>query len=99
MRDTALRLGICFLPFVFTPVWGFLIADSYLNFGGGEKDLFLLIPWLIWSLIYLLIFVVSWLKRYSIKRGLCFSAGGATVILGVIWLGALFWFSDLFGIS
>jgi hypothetical protein len=99
MRQTALRLGICFLPLAFTPVWGFLIADGYLNFGGGEKDLLLLFPWLIWSLIYLVIFVICWLKRLSIKRGLAYSAGSATVLLGMIWLVMFVWFSNLLRMS
>lgn len=99
MRHTALRLGICFLPLAITPVLGFLIADGYLNFGGGEKDLLILIPWLIWTLIYLLIFVISWIKRVSIKRGLTYSAGGATGVLGIIWLATYLWSSGLLGLS
>jgi hypothetical protein len=99
MIDTALRLVICLIPLAFTPVWGFLIADGFLNFGGGEKDLLLLIPWLFWSLVYLVIFVISWLKRLSIKRGLTYSAGGATILLGMIWLVMFVWSSGLLGIS
>jgi hypothetical protein len=32
------------MPVLLTPVWGYLIADGYINFGGGEKDLLLGIP-------------------------------------------------------
>lgn len=47
------KLVLCMLPLALTPIWGYLISDGYLNFGGGEKDLLLLLPWLIWSFIYL----------------------------------------------
>ena len=99
MRQTALRLGFCFLPLALTPLWGYLIADGYLNFGGGEKDLLLLIPWILWSLLYLVIFVVSWLKRLPMKRGLAYSAGGASVVLVLVWLVLFVWSSGLLGVS
>jgi hypothetical protein len=34
------KLLLCFFPILLTPLWGYLIADGYLNFGAGEKDLF-----------------------------------------------------------
>ena len=42
------KLILCIIPLLMTPVWGYLIADGHLDFGGGEKDLLLLIPWMIW---------------------------------------------------
>lgn len=33
------RAGLCLLPLAMTPIWVYLIADGYLDFGGGEKDL------------------------------------------------------------
>jgi len=91
MRNIALRITLCILPLALTPLWAFLISDGYLNFGGGEKDLLLLIPWLIWSVIYMIIFVVSWIKKLSIKKGLTHSAGSSTVILVLIWLVMFAW--------
>jgi len=38
------RLILSIVPLALTPLLGFLIAEGYLNFGGGEKDLFLLVP-------------------------------------------------------
>jgi hypothetical protein len=99
MTNIFLRLGICLFPLALTPLWGYLIAESYLNFGAGEKDLVLLVPWILWSLLYLVIFVMSWLKHVSIKRGFCYSAGGATAVLLLAWFVMFFWFSGLLGVS
>jgi hypothetical protein len=36
----AIRLFLSIAPLSMTPLWGYLIAEGYLNFGGGEKDFF-----------------------------------------------------------
>ena len=99
MRGIVLRLSLCLFPSALTPIWAYLIAEGYLNFGGGEKDLLLLIPWIIWSLLYFIIFVVSWLKRLPVKRAIAYSAGGATFTLVLVWLVMFVWSSGLLGIS
>ena len=73
--------------------------EGYVNFGGGEKDLLILIPWILWSLIYLAIFIVIWCKRMPLLRGVVYSTAGATTLLGLIWGGMFLWFSGLLGIS
>ena len=78
-------LGIA--PLGLTPILAFLIAEGYLNFGGGEKDLLLLIPWILWAIIYSIIYVVQWIKKTNIIRGLYISAGGATGLTVLLWIG------------
>lgn len=97
MRKALARLGVSVLPLLLTPLWGYLIADGYLNFGGGEKDVLLLIPWLVWSTFYLVISVVCWVKRVSISRGLAYATVGAFALLTLAWLGLLVWPGALFG--
>lgn len=41
------RLVTALLPLALTPLLMFAIADGYLNFGSGEKDLFMLLPWML----------------------------------------------------
>ena len=93
------RLGLCLLPLGLSPLWVFLIGDGYLNFGGGEKDLFLLIPWLVWSILYAIIFAVCWAKGMSTRRVLAYSAGGAAVLVILVWLALLFWSTRFLGVS
>jgi hypothetical protein len=77
---------LCLLPLAVSPGLLFLIADGYLNFGGGEKDIILMIPWLIWSVVYAILFGVFWAKRWPRKRVLAYASGGATGLLIVAWL-------------
>jgi hypothetical protein len=56
-------------------------------------------PLVLTILIYLVIFVISWLMHLSIGLGLIYAAGGATVLLALIWIVLLVWSSGLLGIS
>lgn len=92
------RVGLCLLPLALTPSWIFLIAEGYLNFGGGEKDLLLVIPWIVWSALFLVIGVIAWVRGLSWKRGLAWSAGGATAVLAGAWVCLLIWSAGLLGV-
>jgi hypothetical protein len=91
------KLILSIMPVLLTPVWGYLIADGYINFGGGEKDLLLLIPWIVWSLIYLVIFIVAWIKRKKTKTMVLYSVGGASGILMLAWVILFIWFNGILG--
>ncbi|UCG07787.1 MAG: hypothetical protein JSV83_03810 [Desulfobacterales bacterium] len=93
----AIRLFLSIAPLSMTPLWGYLIAEGYLNFGGGEKDLFLLIPWIFWSLIYAIVFVFFWLRKATIIKTLVWSVCSATGLVFLTWLVMLFWFSGILG--
>jgi len=90
MAQWILRLALCLLPAALTPLLLYLISESYLNFGGGEKDIILVIPWLLWSILYAIAFAVCWVKRFAIRRTLGYAAGIATAIVAVIWFVLLF---------
>lgn len=92
------KLLMCLLPMALTPLWGYLISEGYFNFGGGEKDLLLLIPWIFWSLVYLLIFIVAWIRRKNIKAILLYSVGGATGIVAIAWVVLFIWSNDILGV-
>jgi len=91
------KLALCLLPLGLSPLWVFLIAEDYLSFGGGEKDLFLLIPWLVWSILYAIIFAVCWAKGMPTKRLLAYSAGGAAVLVVLLWVVLLLWSTRFLG--
>lgn len=99
MLRVLLRLFLSILPLAATPLLGFFIADGYLNFGGGEKDILLLIPWILWSLLYLIFFLASWWRKVSITRGLAYAVGGATGFLAFVYVILLVWFSGWLGVK
>jgi hypothetical protein len=63
-----------------------LISDGYLNFGGGCKDIILLIPWLLWTLVYSSFFIVLWIKGRSFGRLIAYSTAGATGVVVLVWI-------------
>jgi hypothetical protein len=92
------KLILCLLPILMTPIWGHLLSYGYLDFGGGDKDIFLLIPWLFWSFLYLLIFIVAWIMRKKIKVILFYAIGGATGIFALTWIVLFIWSNDFLGV-
>jgi hypothetical protein len=88
MRAFVTRIVACLAPLVFTPVWGFLIAEGYLDFGGGCKDIILLIPWVLWSLVYSVCFILLWIKKYPPAELIAYSAAVATGVLALLAIAA-----------
>ena len=86
MIRIVLRLALSLLPLGLTPLLIHLIGYGYLNFGGGCKDVLMMVPWMVWSLIYLIISIVCWRKQWSIARGIAWSVIGATGVLALLFL-------------
>lgn len=94
------RIVLSLLPLGLTPVLGYLLAQGYINLGGGEKDILLLIPWLIWSLVFGFSSLVFWRRGYPIAPALWRSAlvglaglvvlGVSLTLLGRLGIGGLF---------
>jgi hypothetical protein len=89
-----MKLLLAFVPLLLTVIFAWLVMDGYLNFGGGEKEIILAVPLLIWSLVYLCCYLVLWWRRISLGRSMAVSSGLATgfvviawvVLFGVLWL-------------
>ena len=58
----------------------FLTASGYLSFGGGEKDIVLIIPVAFVSLLYIIVYVSVSLLRWSVGKCVFVSLLAATVI-------------------
>jgi hypothetical protein len=84
------KIAVCLLPLALTPIWGFLISEGYLNFGGGCKDIVLLIPWLLWSFVYSLFFIVLWIRGRSFGKLIAYSIAGASGVIVLVWIIMLF---------
>ncbi len=89
-----LKFFIAVTPFLLTFIFAWLVMDGYLNFGGGEKDIFLAVPLLLWSLLFMCCYFVLWWQRSSIKRSVIFAGAFATGGLMVAWfvLFAVAWY-------
>ncbi len=64
------RLTTALLPLVLTPALASAINRGLLNFGGGEKDIILVVPWVLWSAAYATAALVYWRRRAGLARSL-----------------------------
>ena len=87
------KLGIAIAPLLLACVSAWLLMEGVMSLGGGEKDIFLAIPLLFWSLVFLCSYpVLSRRQPVAAIRPIGLSAGIATVAVVVVWL-------VLFGVS
>jgi len=80
MLDTKFSQAVkAFLPLAITPIIFFLLASGYVDAGGGEKDIILVLPYFIWALIFFISALVlirrGWSAYAWLKRSLLVSLG------------------------
>jgi len=80
------KVFILITPLFLTPVFLFLVSEGVLNFGAGEKDIFLLFPWFFWSVLFLVAGLILWNKSLSIKLWGLKSALYSFAVLAFLWL-------------
>ncbi len=88
MRVTGpvLRLLTAATPLALTPLWLHLIGNGTLDFGSGDKDIFILVPWVIWSLFYFLSCMVLWGRGVKLGRAAALAGTIASALLLVAFL-------------
>ena len=89
-----LRVALSLVPLALTPVFAYLLSHGDVNLGGGEKDVIVLIPWLLWSLVFAVSSWVFWWRgldlRISARRAaLAGLAGLAIAVLALLLYGTL----------
>ena len=77
------RLLGAFGPLLLTPVLFFALAEGYVNLGGGDKDILMVLPWLLWSVVFAVSALVLWRRRWPHARALLRAGlvGAATVMV------------------
>lgn len=83
------------IPLLLTIVIFFMLMEGILNAGGGEKDILLTFPLLIWSLIFAIssiIFIIQG-KRFSDwwRRALAISLSIMAVLFVMLIIAGFFW--------
>jgi len=76
----AVRLLVAVAPILLTLLFAYLAAGP-LSLGGGEKDILLAIPLLLWSLLFCGAQLVLWWRRVALGRSIAIAAGVATVLV------------------
>ena|SRR3990172_5042366 len=80
------RLALGLLPVALTPALGFLLAEGYVNLGAGCKDIFAVIPLLVWAFGYFIFSLVFWWKGTPIVRSVLYAAIWATGFMALMWV-------------
>ena len=88
------KLAVGLVPLALTLLCTALLMEGVLNLGGGEKDIFLAIPLLVWSVTFLVSYLVT-ARGQPVRalRPLGKAALIATAGLAIVWallFGAIF---------
>ena len=83
------------IPLLLSPALLFALAEGWLDFGGGEKDIILVFPYFIWALVFFLCGVILISKHWPLGQCLKRSAVVSTIFIvvlgvaayGMSWLG------------
>ena len=92
-----LQIILALIPFLLTPALIYGLAEGVLNFGGGEKDIILALPWLIWSVLFAICSFVLIYHRWGTARWILRSAVIATMVL--VGLGVIAYAGSFLGIA
>ena len=76
-----LQVVLALVPLLLTPAIIYALAEGFVDFGGGEKDILLAFPWLIWSLLFAVCAFVLIYRRWSVAGWILRSAIVATTAL------------------
>lgn len=88
---------IALAPLLLTPILIYALAEGIVDFGGGEKDVILALPWLVWSLSFAVCGLVFIIRRWPFGRWLRRSTLVATIVL--LGLFAIAYASSYLGIG
>ncbi|MFW2438434.1 MAG: hypothetical protein ACN4GR_03590 [Arenicellales bacterium] len=81
---------IAAIPIGLTPMLIFALAEGWLDFGGGEKDILLALPYSFWALIFFLVAAVFIINRSTRRRWITKSALIASITLVIVCVAVYF---------
>jgi len=84
--QTLAKLAVGLVPLALTVLCAALLMEGVLNLGGGEKDIFLAIPLLVWSAAFFVTYLVT-ARGQTVRalRPLGKAALVATGLLAIVW--------------
>lgn len=82
--QTVIRLTVALAPLLLSFLFAWFVMES--DFFGSEKDIFLAVPLLLWSLVFLAACVILWWRKFPFGRLLSASVVVATGFVVVVWV-------------
>lgn len=84
-------------PMLITPGLIYILAEGWLDLGGGEKDILLAFPYFLWALIFFVVALVLIIKRWPLRKWLLRS--GFISIIAMLVLGIFAYITSWLGIA
>ena len=75
------RIMTALAPLSLSPILLLALAEGHADFGGGEMDAVILVPWTLWSLVFGITALVLWSREWPFLRSLAGSALAGIVAL------------------
>ena len=97
MRIKLLHAALAAIPLLLTPVLFFMLADGWINLGGGEKDIVVTLPWLLWALIFFITALVLIIKGWPLRRW--FTRAGIVSFVVMLLLFVITYITGWLGIA
>ena len=88
MQKPLAKLLIAVTPLLFTFLFAWFVVKG--EYFGSEKDIFLVVPALAWSLVFLSTFIILWWRKFTLGRTVGISAAIATGIVVLVSVPLLF---------
>ena len=92
------RIAVSLLPLALTPAIIWLLAEGYVSLGGGEKDLIIALPWLVWSIFFAAAFLIGSRRGLPISKAGLRALGWATGLIVLLWILLWILMSDWLGV-
>jgi len=86
---TLVRILLLILPLAASVGFGFLLAEGYVDLGGGEKDIVVAMLLAVLSLVFIVCGLFTWRSRRSLGAWAWTSFKYALLMLVGLWL--VFW--------
>jgi len=85
IRQVFVALG----PLLLTPLLGFLLAEGFVNLGGGEKDIIWAFIWAVWSIIFAISSLILIWRNWALDKWVVRSTIVGTAGLVAVWVLAI----------
>ena len=87
MKTVIIKGIVLLAPLLITPLMAYLLSEGIIGFGGGEKDTLFLIPYILWSILYLIAGIIF--RKNALRRMSLLALGWSFSVMFVLWVGLL----------
>jgi polyferredoxin len=84
VMDFLSRISAAFAPMVVTVIIAWSVMSGLISFGGGEKDIILILPVAIWSILFAVASLIMWARDATLASASRIAGIAAIIVLFVL---------------